>query len=214
MAVVVWDAFLGEVLPYVQGCTEPFAVNAIRNAARIYCERTRYYKVFLNPVTIGPGPVYAFASMPTQTQVCMILHGRLGTTARMLYKDQDWLEQNLAVGWETLTGTPKFITQDDEENYRVVPYPTVALADQLVLRVALQPTEDSTQIDRVLFRFHKERIAHGALAILMATPGVPFTNPDLAETHRAAFGAAIGDIAWKAFKGHVRARPRVAGHYF
>jgi len=215
MATVPFTDFYNEVLPEVPGCLEAVALNAILNAAIVFCERTKVHKVDLDPITLlANTPTTAFvvlASAP-QTRVHEIREAVYGTTS-LEFRDPDWLRINLDPIWRTKTGTPQYITQDNEESFRVVPYLTVDATSALNLFVALKPTATATDIDDRLWREYGEVIAAGALARLMMSPKKSYTNIALAGANNAIFEEAVARITGKVFKGHVRSRQRVKAHY-
>lgn len=215
MALVPYTDWYNDVLPDVPGCPEAMALDAIRDAAIVFCERTKVHKVDLDPITLQAStPTTSFvvpASTP-QTRVARIEQALYGTTP-LDFKDADWLAVNLERTWRTKTGTPQYITQDDEESFRVVPYLTAIATVDLDLFVSLKPTQASTDIEARLWREYREVIAAGALARLMLSPKKPYTNTVLAAVNNDMFEGAIARITRKVFKGHVRSRQRVKAHF-
>lgn len=215
MAIIALTTWFNDVLPDVPGCLEAVALDAILDAAIVFCARTKVHKVDLDPIMLLANtpstPFVAPASAP-QTRVVEIREATYGTTS-LMFKDPDWLRVHYDPIWRTKTGTPQFITQDDEESFRVVPYLTVNSTVALNLFVSLKPTATATDIEARLWREYREVIQAGALARLMLSPKKPYSNATLGAIHNDAFENAIARITHKAFKGHVRSRTRTKAHF-
>lgn len=215
MATVALTQFFDEVLPDLPGCPEEFALNAIRNAAILFCDRTKVHRIDLDPILLlanVPQVDFILPASAPQTRVVQVLQAQYGEDP-LDFKDPDWLDKNLDPNWRTTTGEPLFITQDSEESFRPVPFPAADATLALTLYVAVKPTADATLIDARLWREHKEAIAAGAKARLMMSPKKPYTNAALASVYSEAFESAIWRINHKATKGHGRARIRTTAHF-
>jgi len=209
MAAVSFDAFLPEVLVEALLCPEPVAINAIRNAAIEFCERTRAYRADLTPITItATVATYAFAGMPTDTVVHEVLEAVLGDQ-ELLPVGPDDLRELYAADWRTKTGEALlYVTQDDERNVRVVEVPTATLADTLRLYVALKPTHNATGIEERIYQENKTIIASGAKARLLMQYKQPYTNMQLGAYHAEQFEIGCGSRSIRSGKGLVRTRLR------
>ena len=215
MAIVPFSQFFNEVLPDLPGCPEAMALNDILDAAIEFCERTKVHKIDLAPITLlanTPSVSFSVPASTPQTRVHVILQALYGTTP-LDFKDPDYLSVHYDPSWRTKTGTPLYITQDDEESFRVVPYLTVDATVTLNLFVALKPTAAATDIEARLWREYRDIIADGAMGRLMLTPKKPYSDAQLGAFHMDEFNTAIGRINRKAFRGHVRARTRVKAHF-
>lgn len=213
MATVPLTTFYNDILPDVPGCLEAVASDALLESAIEFCEKTRVHKVDGNPITLlANTPTVAFVSPAPQTRVHVILQALFGTTP-LDFKDPDYLSVHYDPSWRTKTGTPLYITQDDEESFRVVPYLTADATVPLNLFVALKPTATATDIEARLWREYREIIAYGALSRLMLSPKKPYTNAAMGAAHLEAFNVGVGRVNRKAFRGHVRARTRVKAHF-
>lgn len=215
MAIVALTTWFNDVLPDVPGCLEAVALDAILDAAVVFCERTKVHKADLAPITLQANtPATAFVAPVSapQTRVSLILDAVYGTTS-LSFRDPDWLRIHYDPIWRTKTGTPQFITQDDEDSFRVVPYLTTTATSLLNLFVALKPTATATDIEARLWREYREVIQAGALARLMMSPKKPYSNAILGAANNDMFESAIARIAHKAFKGHVRSRTRTKAHF-
>lgn len=216
MAAVLWSSFFNEVLPHVGGCPEPFAANAIRNAAITFCERTLVYKQDLTPFfVLANTPTYAYSGMglPTDTVVQEIVQAEIGAQD-LLMRTPDWLRQNYARDWRTQLGCPIYVTQDDERNLRVVPYPTTDMTTLTSIWAALKPTESAAGIEQRIYEEYKEKIAMGALARLYGSAAEPYFNEAKSEGLQTLFDSAIATVKWRAAKGFTRASVRVKAHFF
>jgi hypothetical protein len=69
---------------------------------------------------------------------------------------------------------------------------TGSLSPWLQCNVTLKPTFAADDLPDWFMERYAEPIVDGALWLLMATPGKPWTNPELAEFHRRRFKGGIG----------------------
>lgn len=202
-----------DVLPELPGCPPPVALNAILNAAITFCEVTRAWRVDLTPISLlANTPTYAYAGMPSGTVVHEPLHCVFGTQ-RIEPKAPDDLRDQYGDDWRTRTGTPIYITGEDERTVRVVPYPTANLTDTLKLWVAIKPTVSATTIDTRIFEEYGTLIAYGAKAMLMASPKKTYTDKATAEKYDRLFNESCASIQRRAGRGFVRSRPRVRARF-
>jgi hypothetical protein len=164
-------------------------------------------------VVRGPTPEPYRPVELDDTQVHVILEARIGNR-ELAFAGPDELVERMGPDWRTHKGDPLFILQEDEQHFRLAPYPEQDLAGLLDLHVALKPSSAAPGIDSLIHQEHKRRIAAGAKAMLMMTQGEPFFNPQLAASHEASFSLALGNVNWRVHKGRTRVRTRTKGHYF
>lgn len=217
MTTVAYTAFYDEVLPEVPGCLQAVALNAIRNACIEFCQKTDVY-LYDHPAinAVISTPTYAFAP-PTGTLVSKVLQA-FYNGRELIPKTPDELKEIYGVyqslDWRSRTGTPKYITQDDEQNVRLVPMPDASLAGGIKLRVSLKPTRASTTVVDRIFEEYVEAIKNGALYRLKISKGKPYTDEAGAEQCYAFFNTEIDTTKHKVAMGFGRAKPRVRGHFF
>lgn len=206
-----WTNYLPEVLPEVEGCPKIQAINAIRNAAIEFCEKSRVWEYnFTSKVALVAAQASYVLVPPTGSEIVAVTYlgflpvgatksrrvdGPIGEP-EMDEKRPAWREEN-STG---TTNTVDLFTQL-KNTIRLVPIPVVNQSDALVVSAALKPTRASTYGDDRLYDEWLEFIAHGAKQRLMMVPKKPWSNPELAEWHRTMFRRGINRALARRQKG-------------
>jgi len=208
-----YTSFLPEVLPAVPGCPQILAVDAIRKTAIDFCERGLAWLYNHDPLpSLANEGTYPFEP-PTGSLVCEVRQAKYNNI-RLIPKTTEQLDE-MYQNWQTETGTqPAYYTQIDEDNIILVPMPSSAISDALVMLVALKPTLDSTEVDDRIYQQHLIPISVGAKAKLMMMDGQPWTNEKKAAYLAGVYEEAVSKARYKASSGHGRARRRTRGSYF
>ncbi len=205
--------FYPEVLPEVDGCPNGLALNALRNAAIEFCEKTLVYSHLHSAISaVAAQAQYPFVP-PADTVVIKIM--KTWYDEKVIYpKDQDELN-TLYTDWRNQDGTPFYYTQDDKRNVLLVPYPSALLADALVMRVTLKPSRAALTIIDEIYEEYGEAISSGAKARLMMMEGdnIAWTNRKQAGTYMTLFRETIDETKARVAKSFTRSRQRVRAHF-
>ncbi len=197
-----WSSFFPELLPDVPGCSDPMAERALRNSAIELCERGLIWSVAHEPVPVVAAVAeYDFEPEP-ETLVVSIRHGHLNN-ATITAKSPLELAA-LYPNWETVTGTPLYVTQSGPRAYRLVPIPVAADAAGFIATVYLKPTRDATGVEDYIYEEWLEAIVSGAKARLMMTPNERFTNERMSAAHARMYEKAIANASIRASRGFTR----------
>lgn len=226
MAATEFSAFLPDVMPYVDGCSDAVAKNAVRNAAIEFCERSWAYQ-FEAPIVLTPGTVLDL-DPPKNTLVHLVLEitaadgepltpttrddlnrGRI--LRRRYATDAEDSYYTYSTDWMTLTGTPECYFQPTRRRVRFVPQP--ASAQNGTLLMALKPTKSATAIDTQIFEDYFEVIALGARARLLTMPRKNWTDFQLGKDSEAAFYRGVSAAKVRAIKNNTRAPLRTRSYY-
>lgn len=187
----LYTSFLREVLPYVHDCPELVALNAIRNAAIEFCEKTDY--VMYDPLAIQlVGGVGEYTpAMPSETRIGRVEWAFVDNAAlRPITESQ--AKRLYGIDWRTLVGNAYYYMADTTFNtVRLIPAPPSNTTSELDLRVASVPTRDSTAVNSDVYQRYLEEIAWGARARLNETVGQPYYDPAAAMVLRTKFMTAI-----------------------
>lgn len=179
MATVNYQEFLPEVLPFVPGCADIVAINAIRNAAIEFCADSYYWQELQDPntVTASDLPYDIDAAMGAQCIQILdcIVNGKSIRPLRM-----DFMDANV-INWRVLT-SPEVLEYYQINPGQVCLYPIPDQAVTMQIRAAYTPLRNSTGIEQYVYQNYLEGIAAGALARLLRT-----SNPTLAATFEATF---------------------------
>jgi hypothetical protein len=225
-----WSLYLPEVLPEVENCPQIMAVNAVRNAAIEFSEKSWAWTFEFAPSggsLVADQATYTITPPFSAPQDCNILTlARLGYYAVDATKPQDvpgpYSEaelDRLRPGWreEESTGTLNTVSLFTYKDLtlRIIPIPVVNQADALVATAVLKPARAGTAGPDVLYEDWLEAIAHGAKWKLMALPKKEWSDPDLAGYHEKEFRKGINKALARQIKGggrqSVTAYPREFG---
>lgn len=202
---------IAEILPhidqYAPGCPAPTAYFGIRQAAIDFCERTRLWRYeddFDIPGDDAEGVTTPYGSELYLTELVQFDGVELTPVTA------DWLDRNCR-GWRAgeVTGLPQYVVQTEPDTLRVVPWQ----AGHLYLFLWLKPSQDAEQLPDFIIDQYRETIAHGALARILAMPGQPFSNPDLAGYFAGLFARKLDGLTWAGSRGQQRGRTRTTAQF-
>lgn len=209
-----WTLYLPEVMPHVPGCPTPVAINAIRNAAIEFCEKTWCWQA-TQTYNLTPGDVDTTFDEEENGNVYKILFAELGESdgrALVRSKTQEDLDL-LFAGWRdgAVIGRPEYLTQLTSSSFVCVP--TTDVARDITLQVAVRPNRTSAKGHDDLYNDYLETIANGAKARLMAMPSKEWTNAQLAIALAGSFNEETSSAKHRVQKGRARAPIRVRAHF-
>jgi hypothetical protein len=200
--VVNLDQFLPRMLPYLIGCPEPLAKQALVDAAIEFCGRTNAVSVALDPLSIVEGVATYELEPPAQTSV--------STVQRAWYDDKLLgavpYEQAINI-YGSQKGPPSaYYGEFVDEVYSLTLWPTPdeSLPDSLRVRAALVPTRSATQLHDLLFDHYADAIVHGAIAAVASIPDQSYTDLKLAAVSAAKARAGALAARGEALRGHVQ----------
>lgn len=212
MANTNFTTWYDDTLPWLPGCPQAMALDAIRKAAIEFCERS--WAWIYNPAAqnvVADQISYPFVP-PSNAVVAKVLYVWYdGDPICPRSPDQlDDLYQN----WRTFKGTPQYHTQEDERNLLLVPVPSASLTGGLEMRVCLKPKFDAADIESRMYEEYRDAIASGALYRLMLSPKKPYSDAAMAAVHKDMFDDKIASVRHKVQKGYARAPLRNVAHFF
>ena len=184
--------FFPRLLPYVVGCPEPLAQQALLDSAIDFCNRTSVVSLELDPLTVVKNVDTYEIDTPDQTSVA--------TTLKVWYDGKiiDPVPYEQATGmYSSMNGAPRYYFGsfvDEVYSLTLLPMPRDTLANSLRIRVALTPTRSATQVHSILYDRYADGIVAGAMAIICSIPDQPFTNTSQAAA-AAAKARAISAVA-------------------
>jgi hypothetical protein len=215
--VTPFSSFMPSVLPYVYGCPDVAAEQALRLACIDFCKRTDIVQAVLAPVDVVlNGQDYPLTMPDTNMQLARVLgvswQGKWLTPVDTDNVQSDVALRGAAIGSATpVYGDPGYYFQKtpDTSTVSLYPIPNTALTGGLLFRISTYPTIASTQVHDQLYNEWVEVIAAGALARLLATPGQPFTGNPEQQGHMFERGISRAKIqvAESKVQGALRVRP-------
>lgn len=187
---------LTHVLPYVAGCPEEIAINALRNAAIEFCKETQCHITGVSVVFDGAtGPLPDMA-----TQIVDIVDAECAQATVKVLAINDPDVKTLGMGEYA-------IRMADPNSLTITPTPTVPIQVDLLAIVA--PGPDSTQMLDDLWRRHHKAIACGALYEIFEIPARVWSDPQLAVYYGQKFEAAKAKAKADANKNHTKPARRL-----
>lgn len=202
-----------EVLPYVPGCLEAIALNAIQQAATEFCERTWAMNGDHDPISsVADQASYDYVP-PANKLVVKVLEAWYSDEP-ITPKAPDQLRSIYGRKWQEQTGLPMYYTSTEPRSIILVPYPAEAVTDALTMRVAFKPTPGATTIDTQIWEEYHEEIAAGARYRLMLMPKKPYTNVQQAAIEKARYDDGIAEVKHRVQRGFNRSRSNTRAHFF
>lgn len=194
--------FLPRLQPYVLGCPEPLAQQALLDSAIEFCTKSNAVSIQISPITATENVNTYVIGTPAQTGVSTILK---------LWYDGTVLpsipyEQALSL-FNNPNGTPRYyFGQYVNEVYSItlLPTPNKTVVDGLQIRAALTPTRSATEVHSILFDRYADAIVHGAISTLCAVPDQPFTNLPQAAASAVRFRAEANLARGEIMHGNVQ----------
>ncbi|CAN7344267.1 hypothetical protein LJR074_001967 [Acidovorax sp. LjRoot74] len=200
--MATWADFYPELMPHVVGCPQPMANIALREAARVFFERTRIWREWLDLVSVQANVREYDLDVPDGAMVVRIERTTLdGEPLAVLSFNQ--LPSDPAQS-ETSPG----LTSRDRAVFTLTR--ALPAGKQISVFASLKPTKTAMGVPDDLFEHHGQDIVEGAKRRLMMVRGTSFYAPDLAAMAGTEFESAIGTktvTAWRSATGNTpRAR--------
>lgn len=199
------DVFLPKIHQSAPGIADPTAYEWIREAAIEFCERTRTWRDY------DDYPVYRRDAAPIKTPAGSVIH-----EIEEVRFNGEWLEPASASdldkwhsGWRMgrATGRPGYFTQLEPDTIAIAPIAAGRVHAWLILK----PSPDAMELPDFIGSQHRQVIADGALARILALPNQPYSNLQLAAVHDTSFQSALSRLSNRGSAGqqraHVRTKP-------
>lgn len=200
MTIKLFNTLYDEVLPELSGLPQPLALNAIRNAAIEFCERSRVWSEDAAAMnSVAAQPRYNFVSPVAEAEVTGVLQAWYNgieifpkTAAQLgaLLSDVGSTYVS-AIPWTEQTGVPKYYLIERPDQFILAPFPDEAIAGAIEMKVILKPTRAATGMEQWIFDKFFMQIAAGTKARLCAMPGKPWSSPELVTYYNGIFEAGI-----------------------
>ena len=191
--MIATTEFLPRILPYVSGCSQPMALQALVDSAISFCDDSLVIRQRLDPARTVYGISEFDIDAPSQQAVSRIMKVWIdGVEAHAV-------PANEVGDWQMPIARPKnFYTLMDGGTLTANFYPVPDGVYRIAGEVALRPLRNATAFSDDLFNTWMEQVVTGALARLMSTPDQPFTNLALGQ---AATAKALYLSRWARVEG-------------
>lgn len=187
-----WSLFYPYVLPEVIGAPNPLVDQALRLAAREFCQRGTAWVEFQDELQPLESTNRFEFEVPLGAELVKVVSAVVGTTPLDVFSNGD-----LPADWTDPRSTAlrnKLVHLEGNE-FLVFPLPTAPLR----LQLAFKPSLSAASVGDEVFDKWGEDVAAGAKARLMAMRGMPFTDLTSAAINKAQFEAAINRCANRGF---------------
>ena len=209
MSEVAYTQFLREIIPYVRDVPEVVVVQAVRNAAIQFCERTRVLQTNLEPMDVtAEVAVYDFQP-DIGYKVVDIMEAWYGDQLLIPKAVEELTRIYRTSNWNDLDGNPYYYFRSRTQEITLVPYPRVSELAKLKLRVSLTPARDADTIDSEIYERYYEFISLGARARLYDTANQPYYDPKAAQVYLKRFSDAMNEVRTRVAKGLTRASVQI-----
>lgn len=195
------SSFLPFVLPYVPGCSDPMAEQAVLSACIEFCGRSLLVQNISEEDAVADQPDYDVEEPSNMALVKVLsvyhLDTQLKPRSREMVVRASAQRVTAITGVTVVSGTPtEWFSRDPAEPViSVYPPPDTAGAGAITIVAAHQPTRAATRVADTLYDDYAEDIAAGAIARLLLMPAQPFTAPTLSKPYRDQFTAAVNAAA-------------------
>jgi hypothetical protein len=207
---IAYTEFFPEILPYFPGIPEALAINAVRNAAIEFCNRTDWllYTPILQDLIAYEDEYDLTLDVPTDHTVSRV-QAVWVSDMQVMPRSEDELRRIYNLDWRKQTGRPLYYTQYTPETLVLVPFTTSNYSQALATTLVIRPTRDSTTCDSSLHERWVEEISYGARMRLHEAAGHAYENPQLAEKYRVLFSQGIDRAIIERTRGLSRTNMRV-----
>ena len=199
MNTKLFTTLYDEVLIDVPGVPADVALNAIRNTAIEFCDRTMCWVVDADPISSVAGQsIYQFEPENGSEVVGVIQAYYNGVrinpmTASQLDNEYSQPQSTFVAGepWNEQIGVPRYYLIEQPEEFILVPIPSESVDSAIKMKVSLKPTRTSSGMERWVIDKYFDTLAHGAKARLCAMHKKPWTDSGQANFHTEKFEQGI-----------------------
>lgn len=203
------SAFLPRLIPKVPGCSDPAALQALRDAAIEFCFITRAVRETVDVGMTSPGNnEYDLDLTPGNVLVQLI---DVWCGERMLQIVPEGM-RTYRDAVELQRGTPMWAFPGVEEPLRIHPSP--AAPERIKARVAVRPDHNATEVMDELYTLWAMYIVAGAASQLMLMVSQPFSNIRQAGTEYQIFMTGVSRARVESNRGSTGVASRVRPVYF
>lgn len=212
------QSFLPHILPSVVGCSEPLAIQCLRDTAIDFAERTN---VWWSWFTVGSeaGVQEYDVDLPTQARLVRVLAAFYLKT-KMRANDVADVDDPFAIrgqieSSEPDSGEPTAIhAVPGGGTFLVYPLPESTVADAFTIRASYAPTDTATSLDDLFYTRYLQAMKYGTLARLYGTAGQGFTSPAMEDREMRKYMREVGRAVREARKGATQTSTRVKARAF
>lgn len=214
MPVTAWSSFYDYIMPDLMGATTTVVDFELRRVAINFCEETQVHTEEVTPINVlANTAAYTLAPSSVELEPCMVKAAWFDDTP-LKYAPMDVLN-SVSPQWQDATGpAATAFTHRRPDEIILYPVPDTALTGGLRVEIAVRPSLAATGLTDWITTRYIYAIADGVKGKLMAQPGKPWTNLELAGYHTQLYESAKTRATIDANRSFTRAalsvRPRPA----
>lgn len=183
----------------IPGCSFKMAADAARIASQAFFERTRAWRVDLDPVATIAGVSEYVLPLSLDVELVRVESAKLGGRPIDVVLPGDVAPGRTCLAVHGLRA------------FTVHPAPPAGQA--VVVKASLEPSNTATGLDDTMFAKYARIIGIGAKAHLLAMSNQPFSDIGAASLLRAQFDAEIDKVMADIGRNYSSAPRRVAAHF-
>jgi hypothetical protein len=147
------------------------------------------------------------SSPSADADIAEILGGETNEGTALTVTSPTELDERFGKSWVGAIGAPRWCYLADESALlvRLVPAPDRIYRNYAVLRAALKPKQDATQMPDALYARYREDVEIGALAKLFSQLGKPWANSRRASELAEDFTVRLNRARYRAARGNTQA---------
>jgi hypothetical protein len=191
-----FEQFFPDLMPNVPGCPESVAEHAIRRAVQMFCEKTRAWRVVMDPIEAIADTDEYDLPLDRNTELVRIERAQLDG-------------RDIEVGTEHQAAHRCRDTVSCFDGKTVIVSPVPAAGQLIALTCAIKPGNGATGVEDFLYDEHVSLITLGAGAILKRQPQKAYTDVSAASLDLDAFELKCARVKVKLWRGNSRNAPRV-----
>lgn len=192
------------ILPYVPGCSEPLAKQALVESAIAFCEDTDAIKQPFDTVALLSGQSSVELDVNAGSQVARVLV--VVCDGRALHPVLTGLDAQFAASQNQPS---HFTTRRTDSEFTLVVHPTPDKQVSLSGEFSLRPRRDATTLEDDLFSLHLDPVVQGALSRICAVPNQPFSDMGMSVRYQSEAIRLSRNHRVAAFYGRARGGARV-----
>jgi hypothetical protein len=202
------DTFMSRLMPWVAGCPDPLARQALVDSAIEFCEETGITQLTVDPQSAVAGQGTYDMSVPSDHAVVVTKKVWYGTR---LLEPAATTEIDTVLAYVATAGTTTPMTGAPSVYYEITPgvvglypVPDTSADNMISARVATKPTRSATSLDDILFNDWVEAIVAGARKRLHAMPAQFYSDDGKAMEQERVFRYYINRAKGISTRGRVQ----------
>jgi hypothetical protein len=197
-----WDDILPLVIPYLQGAPDVVIKAALSRAATDFFARTHLWRQELTPINTVADRAEITLTPPSRSVIESVLWAALDSS-ELVHTDDRFVSPSVL----TQRGRPQVFWVVGDTRLRLHPIPDTIYA--LRVSVALKPAFDNDEVDDWIFDTWADALVDGTIWYLADIPNKHWSDPALAQVHKARFDRAIANAKTRDLRQiNLRVQPR------